>query len=658
MLENGTIVAGYRVDGTLGEGGMGVVYRATQLSLNRGVALKVLASELSDDVTFRERFRREGQLQAAIDHQHIVTVYEAGETEHGLFLAMRVVRGPTLKDEIQAGNLDHPRMLKILLAVADALDSAHDVGLIHRDVKPQNILVGARDHAFLADFGLTKVPDESAPLTGTGQFIGTIDYISPEQVQGEAASVRSDVYALAGVLYECLTGQVPYSKTTEAAVLYAHMSDPPPQLSELKPDLPAELGEVIAKGMAKDPAQRYASAGELMRSAEAAFGTATREAVDQPAPGRAAPTVAAGTAATAPAGGAPVTKGTPQHTVARAAAGPPAATKPAAGATVPAAGATVPAEPRPASRAPLIAGAVAAVVAAAVIGLLVGGGSSSSDSDGAALSSSASAGSIGLSFPDDWARVAQPPEVPGLALSDPIGLGPENQAKSRLAAGQTDATGAALLPAAFVRRVQGEPEGERVKLGKLQAYRYADLRLSPPLDERLTVYASPTTGGVATFACMASPAQAEAFLPECERVAATTELSGVEALPLGPSKAYADAVSKMLGKLDSDRKAGLAALRRARTRPAQARAARSLSRAYRSAAGAASKAPAGPAERGANAALVRSLRRGQAAYSRLGSAAAGGDDAAYSAASRAVRRADAAVSRALQALGRLGYDVS
>ncbi len=172
------------------------------------------------------------------------------------------------------------------------------------------------------------------------------------------------------------------------------------------------------------------------------------------------------------------------------------------------------------------------------------------------------------------------------------------------------------------------------------------------------MYTSPTTTGVATFACMAQPAQAEAFLPECERVAATTELSGTEALPLGPIKSYADAVSDLLGKLDSGRKAGLAALRRARTRPAQARAARSLSRAYRSAAGAASEAPAGPAERGANASLVRALRRGQAAYSRLGSAAASGDDAGYTAASGAVRRSDAAVGRAQRSLERLGYDVS
>ena len=249
---------------------MGVVYRATQLSLNRVAALKVLAAEFSEDPAFRERFRREGQLQAAIDHPHIVTVYEAGETEHGLFLAMRVVKGPTLKDLILAKELDEGRTLRVLTQVADALDAAHDVGLIHRDVKPQNILLDTRDNAYLADFGLTKAPGESG-LTEEGQFVGTIDYVSPEQARGEPATNASDVYALAGVLCECLTGEVPFPRQAEAAVLFAHLTEPAPRLSEQRPDLPAALDDVVARGMAKDPNSRPRSATDLMAEAARAL---------------------------------------------------------------------------------------------------------------------------------------------------------------------------------------------------------------------------------------------------------------------------------------------------------------------------------------------------------------------------------------------------
>jgi serine/threonine protein kinase len=270
LLQDGTIVSGYRIDGILGEGGMGAVYQATQLSLNRVVALKLLAPNLGDDPGFRARFEREGQVQAALDHDHIVPVYEAGQSEYGLFLAMRLIAGPTLKHLILDDALDPRRSVRILAQVATALDEAHRAGLIHRDIKPQNILIGERDHAFLADFGLIKAPDE-ARLTGTGQVIGTIDYVAPEQIQGEPATSASDIYALTGVLYECLTGEVPYPKPSEAATLHAHVMQPPPVLSERRPDLPAALDGVIAHGMAKDPWSRPAQAAELIQAASRAL---------------------------------------------------------------------------------------------------------------------------------------------------------------------------------------------------------------------------------------------------------------------------------------------------------------------------------------------------------------------------------------------------
>jgi serine/threonine protein kinase len=281
LLEAGTILSGYRIDGVLGEGGMGTVYEATQLSLNRVVALKLLDAKLGDDPGFRARFEREGHVQAALDHAHIVSVYEAGRSEQGLFLAMRLIRGPTLKDLIRDGSLDPRRSVRLLAQVAQALDEAHRAGLIHRDIKPQNILIGTGDHAYLADFGLIKAPDE-ARLTGTGQFVGTIDYVAPEQIQGEPATPASDIYALAGVLYECLTGEVPYPKPTEAAVVHAHVMQPPPTLSEHRPDLPPALDGVIAQGMAKDPWSRPSLAAELIQAASRALSSTPRAALAPP----------------------------------------------------------------------------------------------------------------------------------------------------------------------------------------------------------------------------------------------------------------------------------------------------------------------------------------------------------------------------------------
>jgi hypothetical protein len=282
-LDKGTTLAGYEITGILGQGGMGVVYEATQLSLNRTVALKVLAPHLGDDILFRERFKREGQIQAGIDHPNIVTVYDTGETEHGFFIAMRLIRGPNLKDMIVARELDPGRTLRILSPISQALDTAHEAGLIHRDIKPQNILVGRRDQAFLADFGLTKASGDRS-LTRTGQFVGTFDYISPEQIKGERATTKSDVYALAAVLYECLTGIVPFPKDSEAAVLYAQMSDPPPKVTDHRPELPGTLDAVIARGMAKDPTERYGSAGELLHETHRGFTRRMRAAFTPPRP--------------------------------------------------------------------------------------------------------------------------------------------------------------------------------------------------------------------------------------------------------------------------------------------------------------------------------------------------------------------------------------
>ena len=283
MLEKGTKVAGYEIEGILGHGGMGVVYEARQLSLGRTVALKILAGTLGMDPSFKERFRHEGRIQAALDHPHIVTIFEAGEWDDSLFIAMRLVRGPNLKEMIIARELEGARTLRILRPIAEALDSAHEAGLIHRDIKPQNILVGSRDRSYLADFGLTKGIDD-AGLTQTGQFVGTIDYIAPEQIRGEQATAACDIYALSAVLYECLSGAVPYPKPSDAAVMYAHLSEPPPLVTDQRPELPPNLDEVICKGMDKDPKGRFVSATGLIDEAERALGKRVRAVITPPGP--------------------------------------------------------------------------------------------------------------------------------------------------------------------------------------------------------------------------------------------------------------------------------------------------------------------------------------------------------------------------------------
>jgi serine/threonine-protein kinase len=271
MLDPGSEIAGYRIEGVLGRGGMGRVYEAVQLSLQRTIALKILRDDLGMDEAFRARFRREGRVQGGLAHPHIVTVHEAGEADGHLFIAMQLVRGPTLKRMIAAGELDAERAIALLRQVADALDAAHETGLTHRDVKPQNVLVGRGSHAYLADFGLTKTLSDSGDYTRSGQFVGTIDYVSPEQIRGEVATPASDVYALGAMLYESLAGQVPYPRDTEVAVLYAHLGGELPRLSAVRDDLPADLDDVIARAMDKDPAQRPTTAGSLIEQAYAAL---------------------------------------------------------------------------------------------------------------------------------------------------------------------------------------------------------------------------------------------------------------------------------------------------------------------------------------------------------------------------------------------------
>ncbi|GAA2992679.1 serine/threonine-protein kinase [Streptomyces fulvorobeus] len=273
----GTEIAGYRLESEIGRGGMAVVYRARDLRLDRTVALKLLAPGLARNDTFRQRFTYESRVAAAIDHPHIVPVFEAGETDGVLYIAMRFVAGQDLRVLIdRRGPLPHTTAIRIAGQVASALDAAHDHDLVHRDVKPGNILVAAGtdsdhpEHVYLTDFGLTKKSLSLTGFTTVGQFVGTLDYVAPEQISGRPVDGRCDVYSLACVVHETLTGAPPFRRDDDMALLWAHQYDAPPPLSAERPGLPAELDGVLAKALAKSPQDRYASCLRFVAALRAA----------------------------------------------------------------------------------------------------------------------------------------------------------------------------------------------------------------------------------------------------------------------------------------------------------------------------------------------------------------------------------------------------
>jgi serine/threonine protein kinase/Tol biopolymer transport system component len=294
-FQTGSLLAGYRLEAQVGAGGMAVVFRARDEQLGRLVALKILAPSLASDSDFRRRFISESRAAAVVDDPHIIPVYQAGEVDGVLFIAMRFVGSGDLRQVLgREGPLAPDRAAEFVSQVASALDAAHRAGLVHRDVKPGNILVdtGADrpDHAYLSDFGISKKVRASAGLTGTGMYLGTAVYSAPEQIQGRAVDGRTDQYALACVAFQLLTGTVPFELDQVEAVLYAHLYEPPPSLGSRRPGLPGAADKVLARAMAKVPEQRYGTCQE--------FADALRAALSRTP-------YAPGSSATAPAGPQP-----------------------------------------------------------------------------------------------------------------------------------------------------------------------------------------------------------------------------------------------------------------------------------------------------------------------------------------------------------------
>jgi predicted Ser/Thr protein kinase len=270
-LTVGSLFAGYRIEGIAGRGGMGVVYRARDQALDRVVALKFIAADLASTPGFRERFTTESRTAASLDHPNVIPIYQAGEHEGTLYLAMRYVDGEDLRSALQRERRLQPeRAARVVAQIAAALDAAHARGLVHRDVKPANVLVTPDGHAYLTDFGLTKRVVTDPEATQTGQLVGSLNYVAPEQIRGEPVSPRTDIYGLGCLLFHVLTGRVPFPLEGNEAKLWAHVSEPPPLATAVTPALPAAFDGVIVRAMQKRPEDRFQSAGELGRAAAAA----------------------------------------------------------------------------------------------------------------------------------------------------------------------------------------------------------------------------------------------------------------------------------------------------------------------------------------------------------------------------------------------------
>ena len=262
MRSPGSTFAGYEVESVVGAGGIGILYRARQLRLDRPVALKLVEPEVARDPVIRERLRREARTVAALDHPNVVPLYEAGEEDGTVYIVTHWVEGTELGTLIQAeGPLEPGRAARIAAQIAAALEVAHEQGLVHRDVKPSNVILTSEDHVYLTDFGLAKRAGTAAGLTGVDQMLGTVDYVAPEQIEGSEPDARGDVYSLACVLFEMLTGEAPFaSQKGGMAKMWAQLNAEPPSVRERRPDVPPALEEVIRRAMAKAPDARPTAA--------------------------------------------------------------------------------------------------------------------------------------------------------------------------------------------------------------------------------------------------------------------------------------------------------------------------------------------------------------------------------------------------------------
>lgn len=597
----GSELARFRIEALVGRGGMGVVYRARDRS-GRKVALKVLPAELSADPGARLRFEREAATVAGLDHPAVIPIYAAGEAEGTLFIAMHYVEGCDLHHLLRAtGALPADRALAICEQVAGALDAAHARGIVHRDVKPANVLVEteAPGRCFLTDFGVMRDAAATSGLTAAGQLVGTLEYVAPEQIEGLPLDGRADGYALACVLFECLTGRPPFHAAEKAATIWAHLNEPPPRASAERPELPASVDAVIARQLSKVPEERYESCStfatavrdELERGAAAATGERTSVAHDSSVPADRLDRSRAGSA----------------------------------------------------GRARLY---LAVAVTTVALGLGLGAGAGTAGEEPSVASSF-----IRIERPGGWsqARVS----VPGLRLSAGVGIAPGGSARrGGVLAGRPPEVYEALMPVGLQERLTRPPTWDGVVFGELRGYRYPGLAVRG-LRGRVDLYVAPTSKGAAAIACVRGPQTRRA---DCERIAASAELVGARQAPLGPDRAYALALRAALRPLFDARAKARRGLARARSADAQVAPARRIAAAFERAARRVSKLDP-PLQLLAlnNGRFLEDLRNGARNYRRLAAAAQAGDRAAFGTSRAATLSGEARLGEAIALLENAGY---
>jgi serine/threonine protein kinase len=662
-------VGRYEILEELGRGGMATVYLARQTDLDRLVALKELSSFRQSDPAFTRRFLRESRVAGSLSHPNIVTVHDYFESEGAPYIAMEYVSRGSLRPHI--GHLPLTQVAGVLEGILAALGYAEQHHIVHRDLKPENVMVTEDGRVKLTDFGIAKATGQAfrgSFLTAAGTTVGTPNYMAPEQAMGQEVGPWTDLYSVGVIAFEMFVGEVPFHDTEEPmAVLMRQVSDPIPPACSLNPEVDEAISDWIERLLVKEPEHRIRSAGEAWDQFEeivlALVGPRWRRSARLPA---------LSTTAAIPRSTLPTVPG--RHSMSEV---PTRRVRDRdEGALAPTVMPTRPRDhdpergARPRHSARVKAGVV---VVAALVALAAAFGNRAADPGGspraaaraavAAPIISVSGAELALKVPRGWSRMGTPPDV-GLPLSRPVAVAQRRgSALPVIEFGVMKgdkASNSTLLPAAFLGAI-GQPAGTapsrtavRLPAQRLEAWRYRNVRPAG-IDRQLTVYTVPTTGGVATVACAAAPAQANAFEDQCEAVAGSLELRDARPYPVGPSETYANALNATTANLQQATHTAEANLLAARTLTGQAAAARTLADNYETAAMQLAELDLSPADKDANRRLVTALRRLGKAYRRVARAATAGDASRYRAVSAAIPAAKARVNAAMAGVRAAGY---